>query len=110
MDTKARVITDEHRSYKNLSREFAGGHEIVRHSVGEYGRGDIYTNTAESSFALIKRGLMGVYHAVSKKHLPRYLSEFDFRWNHRRLNGGECTDALIASAAGKRLDYNTVRA
>jgi hypothetical protein len=46
---------------------------------------------------------MGVYHAVSKKHLPRYLAEFDFRWNHRKLNYGERTDTIIANAAGKRL-------
>ena len=105
VDNKARVITDEHRSYRGLGKEFAGGHQIVRHSAGEYGRGDIYTNTAESSFALIKRGLMGVYHAVSKKHLPRYLAEFDFRWNHRKLNDGERTDKIIQSAVGKRLMF-----
>jgi transposase-like protein len=103
VDSRARVITDEHRSYRGLGKEFAGGHQVVHHSIGEYGRGDVYTNTAESSFALIKRGLMGVYHAVSKKHLPRYLAEFDFRWNHRKMNDGQRTDAIIASAAGKRL-------
>lgn len=103
VDKKARVITDEHKSYHWLGRVFAGGHQIVRHRVGEYVRGDVYTNTAESSFALIKRGLMGIYHAVSKKHLPRYLAEFDFRWNNRKLNDGERTDAIIQGAAGKRL-------
>jgi predicted Zn finger-like uncharacterized protein len=105
VDNKARVITDEHRSYWGLGREFGGGHRVVRHSVGEYVDGDAYTNTAESSFALIKRGLMGVYHAVSKKHLSRYLSEFDFRWNTRKMNDGQRTDAAIRSAIGKRLDY-----
>lgn len=103
VDNKARVITDEHRSYRGLGKEFVGGHCVVRHSAGEYGYGDVYTNTAESSFALIKRGLMGVYHAVSKKHLARYLAEFDFRWNTRKLNDGQRTDAVIESAAGKRL-------
>lgn len=103
VDQRARIITDEYRSYVGLKTMFEGGHEVVRHSVGEYGRGDVYTNTAESSFALIKRGLMGVYHAVSKKHLPRYLAEFDFRWNHRRMNDGDRTDAIIQNAAGKRL-------
>lgn len=99
----ARVITDEHKSYYYLGRVFSGGHQVVHHRAGEYVRGDVYTNTAESSFALIKRGLMGIYHAVSKKHLPRYLAEFDFRWNNRKLNDGERTDAIIQGAAGKRL-------
>lgn len=70
-------------------------------------RGDVTTNTAESSFALIKRGLTGIYHAVSKKHLSRYLSEFDFRWNTRNENDGERTVRAIESAIGKRLDYQT---
>ena len=103
VDNKARIMTDEHPSYRGLGKEFAGGHDVVRHHVREYVRGDIYTNTAESSFALIKRGLMGIYHAVSKKHLPRYLAEFDFRWNVRKMNDGERTDLIVASAAGKRL-------
>jgi hypothetical protein len=54
---------------------------------------------------LIKRGLMGVYHAVSKKHLPRYLAEFDFRWNHRKSNDGERLVAAVKSSEGKRLVY-----
>jgi hypothetical protein len=57
------------------------------------------------SFAIIKGGLMGVYHAVSKEHLPRYLGEFDFRWNTRKMNDGERTTLAIQSAAGKRLAY-----
>ena len=103
VDKQARVITDEHRAYIGLGKEFAGGHHVVSHGRKEYARGDIFTNTAESSFALIKRGLMGVYHAVSKKHLPRYLAEFDFRWNTRNLNDGDRTTLAIQSALGKRL-------
>jgi transposase-like protein len=105
VDTQARVITDEHRSYIGLGKDFTGGHYVVRHGSGEYVQGDVYTNTAESSFAIIKRGLMGVYHAVSKKHLPRYLAEFDFRWNTRRLNDGERITAAIKNSEGKRLIY-----
>jgi len=73
--------------------------------VGIYVRGDIYTNTAESFFALIKRGVYGTFHAVSKKHLHRYISEFEFRWNHRKIDDGERTVAAIKSAEGKRLMY-----
>lgn len=103
VDSQARIITDEHLAYRGLGKEFAGGHHTVNHGTREYARGDIFTNTAESSFALIKRGLMGVYHAVSKKHLPRYLGEFDFRWNTRRMNDGDRTSLAIQSAMGKRL-------
>jgi transposase-like protein len=103
VDSQARIITDEHLGYRGLGKEFAGGHETVNHGTREYARGDVWTNTAESSFALIKRGLMGVYHAVSKKHLHRYLGEFDFRWNTRKMNDGERTSLAIESAMGKRL-------
>lgn len=103
VDAQARIVTDEHLAYRGLGKEFAGGHHTVNHGTREYVRGDIFTNTAESSFALIKRGLMGVYHAVSKKHLHRYLGEFDFRWNTRNMNDGDRTSLAIQSAMGKRL-------
>jgi len=103
VDKQARIITDEHLAYRGLGKEFAGGHETVNHGTREYACGDVWTNTAESSFALIKRGLMGVYHAVSKKHLHRYLGEFDFRWNTRNMNDGDRTSLAIQSAMGKRL-------
>ena len=105
VDKRARIITDEHLAYRGIGKEFTGGHHTVNHGTREYARGDIFTNTAESSFAIIKRGLMGVYHAVSKEHLPRYLGEFDFRWNTRKMNDGERTTLAIQSAAGKRLAY-----
>lgn len=68
-------------------------------------RGDVHTNTVESSFALIKRGIHGIYHNVSKEYLHRYLWQFDFVWNNRDLNDGERTVAAIISAEGKRLMY-----
>lgn len=108
VDNEARIITDEHLAYRGLGREFKGGHYTVNHGTREYVRGDVYTNTAESSFALIKRGINGIYHAVSKKHLPRYLGEFDFRWNTRKLNDGERVVSAIQNAQGKRLDYKTL--
>ncbi|MGA3169401.1 MAG: IS1595 family transposase [Chthoniobacteraceae bacterium] len=99
------IITDEFVSYFGIGREFPGGHEVVRHSQHEYARGDVHTNTAESAFSLLKRGLTGIYHAVSKTHLHRYVSEFDFRWNTRSLNDGERTVAALKQAEGKRLTY-----
>lgn len=106
-DEAARIITDENNAYTGIGAEFAGGHDTVCHGAGEYARGDVNTNTAESSFALVKRGLMGIYHAVSKKHLPRYLAEYDFRWNTRKMNDGERTVAAIQGAEGKRLMYKS---
>jgi hypothetical protein len=73
--------------------------------LGQYAKGDIHTNTIESSFALVKRGIIGTYHNVSKEYLHRYLWQFDFVWNTRKLNDGERTIAAIQSAEGKRLTY-----
>lgn len=105
VDPTARVITDDFNAYKGLKDRFEGGHETVSHSTGEYARGDVHTNTAESSFALIKRGIHGIYHNVSREHLHRYLWQFDFIWNNRKLNDGERTAAAIIAAEGKRLKY-----
>ena len=71
-------------------------------------RGDglsINTNTAESFFALLKRGHYGVFHQLSKKHLHRYCSEFGFRWNHRKVSDGTRMVAAIKGAEGRRLMY-----
>ena len=65
----------------------------------------IHTNTAESSFALIKRGLHGIYHSVSKEYLHRYIWQFDFLWNGSKMNDGERTILAIKLAEGKRLMY-----
>lgn len=105
VDPRARIITDENVSYNGIGKEFAGGHDFVCHTAKEYVRGDVNTNTVESSFALIKRGIVGVYHNVSKDYLHRYLWQFDFMWNHRKLNDGERTVMAVKSAEGKRLTY-----
>jgi transposase-like protein len=102
---QARLITDDFPAYKGLGSEYAGGHESVCHTTREYVRGDVHTNTVESSFALVKRGITGVYHNVSKKYLHRYLWQFDFVWNNRGLNDGERTAELIRVTEGKRLMY-----
>src|ERR1039458_9045319 len=108
VDKKAVIITDEWLGYSGIGYRFAG-HKTVKHSAGEYARdGWIHTHTAESSFAILKRGITGIFHAVSKRHLHRYVGEFDFRWNTRRMNDGERTVAAIQSATGKRLMYRYV--
>jgi transposase-like protein len=105
VNSQARIITDDYQVYNGIGSEYAGGHESVCHSTKEYVRGDIHTNTAESSFAILKRGIMGIYHNVSKEYLHRYVWQFDFIWNHRKSNDGERTVAAIKAAEGKRLKY-----
>jgi hypothetical protein len=94
--------------YRGIGNDFKGGHITVNHGCKQYVLGNASTNTAESSFAILKRGLMGIYHSVSKKHLHRYIGEFDFRWNGRKLNDGDRTVAAVQGAKGKRLDYKTL--
>ena len=102
VDRKSTLMTDDAGQYRILGREYAR-HESVNHGIEEYVRGDAYTNTVESYFALLKRGMMGSFHSVSKAHLHRYLAEFDFRYNTR-----EMTESLksgsISGAAGNRRD------
>lgn len=62
-------------------------------------------NQCESFFSLLKRGITGIFHAVSKEHLHRYCAEFEFRWNSRRLSDGERIAAAIKKSLGKRLTY-----
>lgn len=103
--TSAAIMTDEFSSYRGLGREFTGGHETVNHGERQYVRGNVHVNSAESFFALLKRGVHGTFHHVSKKHLHRYCDEFGFRWDHRKVTDGERTVAAIRGGAGKRLLY-----
>jgi transposase-like protein len=90
-----------------LGREFTK-HQSVNHSIGEYVRGDVHTNTIEGYFSILKRGITGVYYHVSPQHLKRYLAEFDFRYNERSalgVNDEARADRLISGIVGKRLTY-----
>jgi transposase-like protein len=77
------VATDEHSGYDAL-KSFGYPHAAVSHSAGEYVRGEVHTNNLESFWSLFKRGVMGSFHHVSKKYLPLYLAEFQFRHNNRK--------------------------
>jgi transposase-like protein len=105
VDCNAMILTDEWAAYQGLGREFKGGHFSVNHAQGEYYRGGAGVNTAESFFALFKRGVVGSFHHVSKRHLARYVDEFSWRWNHRKLFDAERTIAALMSVEGKRLMY-----
>jgi len=77
------VATDEHGGYGYLET-LGYHHESVNHSAGEYVRGEVHTNNLENFWSLLKRGVIGTYHHVSKKYLPLYLAEFQFRHNNRK--------------------------
>ncbi len=77
------ISTDEHRGYERLSVD-GWPHESVCHSGGEYVRGNVHTSTIDGFWSLIKRGVMGTFHKVSRKYLPLYVAEFEFRYNNRR--------------------------
>lgn len=104
VDSSASVMTDEFTSYNNIAQYFAS-HESVNHKSGEYARDKAHINTAESVHALLKRGVHGVYHHWSVKHLSRYLTEFDFRFNLRKAKDGTRTGEVIKAVVGKRLMY-----
>ncbi len=104
----ARIMTDEWDSYQGIGQEFTGGHQTVKHSAGEYVHDEASVNSAESFFALLKRGVHGIFHHVSKEHLPRYCDEFAFRWNYRHTTDGTRTVAALEATEGKRLLYREV--
>ena len=103
--SSSRIMTDQHGGYRGIGREYRGGHHTVNHSHYEFARGDVSTNTVESFFALMRRGLNGIYHSVSKEHLHRYMAEYQFRYCHRKLEDGQRTILAIKGGIGKRLLY-----
>ena len=104
VSTSATIMTDEFSSYLPAAASFKN-HITVNHGKGEYVRGDAHTNTVEGFFSLLKRGINGIYHHVSRGHLARYCDEFAFRYEHRKVSDGQRTKMLVARAEGKRLTY-----
>jgi transposase-like protein len=100
--------TDEYKSYRALDQDYK--HETVNHASGQYAHNGVSTNSIESVWAVMKRGLHGVYHQVSKKHLARYISEFTFRLNDGNVTrtSMERLASLIDASFGKRLSYRTL--
>ena len=109
VERSARLHTDESRLYPRVGAEFAS-HDAVKHSAGEYARREdgmvIHTNTAEGFFGLFKKGFAGSYQHCGEKYLHRYLSEYEFRFNHRvklGWNDKERATALLTRTVGRRL-------
>ena len=109
---EARLLTDQSKIYKQVGSKFAE-HGIVNHQIGEYvsfTNPTVHTNTIEGYFSIFKRGMKGIYQHCSKKHLHRYLAEFDFRYSNRAKLGvtdTERADRMLLGAVGKRLTYQT---
>ncbi len=106
IDRKSHLVTDELTSYPPIGKEFAG-HTTVNHSANEYVRfgGFAHVNTAECRFSLMKRAVFGTHHSISEAHLHRYLSEWDFKFNTRKLKDGERAALALKGIEGKRLTY-----
>ena len=107
VDAETCLITDDAGQYRLLGPEF-DSHEVVCHSQDEYVRGEVHTNTVESYFSILKRGLIGVYQHVSAQHLQRYVTEFDFRYNHRKVTDAERAESALKGITGKRLTYRRI--
>jgi hypothetical protein len=104
------VYSDENPVTRSAARRYRSA--SVNHKEGEYVKGDVHTNTVEGFFAILKRGITGVYHGVSEAHLQRYLIEFGHRYSHREALGvDDVTRAALTlrGAKGKRLTYETTR-
>lgn len=100
------VHTDEAPVYNGIDGLFFK-HDSINHTAGEYVRGDVTTNSIESVFAVMKRGIIGVYHHTSRKHLSRYVDEFSFRLNDGNVKHHTLSrlDSFVRAAAGKRITY-----
>ena len=99
-EPEALVFTDDSAAYERLENHFT-----VTHSRGQYVDGPIYTNGLESFWALMKRGIMGIYHHWSRRHLPRYLNEFAGRNNIRELDTELRMIVMVQGMVGRALPY-----
>lgn len=106
VEAGATLHTDEHAAYRPLGGLYYT-HKSINHGAGEYRRGDVTTNGIESVFAVLKRGLIGVYHHASPKHLDRYVAEFAFRLNDGdvKRHTMDRLASLFGAAVGQRLTY-----
>lgn len=100
VNTDATIVTDGFGAYKGLDKEFKG-HEIIQHSQNEFVRGDFHTNNLEGFWSLMKRGIYGIYHSVSPKHLQSYCNEFSYRYNTRDLKDADRFTLSLRNVSGR---------
>ena len=103
VSTDAKVNTDEGTQYNWMKKDYE--HQLVKHAMGEYVRGDAYTNSIEGAFGHFKRSITGVFHKASDKHIERYLNMFAWRWNNRKMGEGQRVNSLLKSSQGRKLTY-----
>lgn len=101
------IYTDGFGAYKGLNKEFAG-HGIVDHGKGIYVNGIVHTNSIEGFWSIMKRGIIGVYHQTSHKHLQRYCDEYTYRFNNRETSSVEKFGKAIESVIKARITYQTL--
>ncbi len=99
------IHSDQHKAYRGIGEAMGAPHEYVNHTLREYARDGVHSNTAESWNALLKRSIVGSFHHVSREHLARYCDEVSFRWDRREITDSERAVDAIKGAAGKRLTY-----
>lgn len=106
VDYDSVVCTDEHKAYKNL-KQVVSHHDSVQHSQKEWAKGFVHTNSMESVWAVLKRGIHGTFHHVSVKHLGQYANEFAFRLNegNREVDTVDRMQALFQGMPGKEITY-----
>lgn len=93
----SQLHTDEWWGYKGLEKLF--GHSVIKHNANEYVNGDCHTNTLEGFWSLLKRGVVGIYHSMSNKHLQKYVDEFVFRYNTRTLTEADRFNLMLSGLA-----------
>jgi transposase-like protein len=100
---EAVIMSDDYSAYDSLNKTFKD-HKVVKHSQQEYVRGEVHTNTIEGFWSMMKRGINGIYHHVSKEHLHRYTDEFAYRYNSRKSSDPERFEKFFDRVEG-RLTY-----
>lgn len=103
VDKDSRIYTDEWKGYYGIDKIYE--HFSVKHKENQFVNGKVYTNTIENFWGLLKRGILGIYHNLSKKHLQKYINEFVFRYNYREVKDFEKFDILLLNMTN-RLRYN----
>lgn len=103
VDRSAQLITDAWQSYNVLGRIY--NHTMVKVDKGYITHGEKHTNTIEGFWSQLKRGIIGIYHQVSPKHLQRYCDEFSYRYNTRKVSDVSRFNESISNANGRRLKY-----
>ncbi|MBI1226323.1 MAG: IS1595 family transposase [Bacteroidetes bacterium] len=108
VSTESLVYTDEWRGYNGVNRIY--NHEVVKHNEGQYVNGRVHTNTIEGFWSLLKRGIVGIYHFTSEKHLQKYVDEFVFRYNTKELTSEADRMNLLLAKTEVRTKYHELTA